>query len=87
MRRFILSSLELTSNIAIVVILLFGLFLGATWLDSSPFGALIGATLGLLLALVVCVLLFGVIFLLMEIAENTRRTAAAVDASKSSRTD
>ena len=87
MRKFILSSLELTSNIAIIVILLFGLFTGATWLSGNPFGALIGATLGLLIALVVCVLIFGVIFLLMEIAENTRRTAAAVDASRSSRTD
>ena len=87
MRKFILSSLELTSNIAIVVILLFGMIMGALGFNGGPFGELVGATLGLLVALVVCVLLFGVIFLLMEIAENTRRTAAAVDASRSSRTD
>ncbi len=84
MRRFILSSLELTTNIAIIATLLFGLILGAIGSGGGPFGTIIGATFGFLVALVVCVVVFGSVYLLMDIAENTRRTAALLEESKPS---
>ncbi len=89
MRRFILSSLELFSHIAIFLILLSGIIQGAIGggITGDAGGAIVGGTFGFLMALVVCVVLFGVIFLLMEIAENTRRTAAAIDALRSTRAD
>ena len=87
MRRFILSSLETTTNIAIGATLFFGLILGAIGSGGGPFGTIIGASFGFLVALVISVVVFGSIFLLMEIAENTRRTAAALEASGAGRQD
>ena len=80
MRKFVLSSLELFSHIAIFLILLSGVINGAiTWGSSGGTGAAIaGGAIGLLVSLVACVVIFGVVFLLMDIAENTRRTAEAV---------
>ena len=87
MRRFLLSSLELTTNIAIVATLFLGLVLGAFASGGGPFGTLIGATFGFLVALAISVVVFGSVFLLMEIAENTRRMASAVENSSSNRRD
>ena len=80
MRKFILSSLELFSKIAIFLILFFGLITGIVGFSSSSFGSLIGGAFGFFVALLICVILFGALFLLMEIAENTRRTAVATEA-------
>jgi len=82
MRKFIVSSLELFSQIAIFLILVAGLINGAIGGGSSggTTGAIVGGAVGFLMALVVCVVLFGVIFLLIDIADNTRRTAESVEA-------
>ena len=87
MRKFILSSLELFSHVAIFLILLSGIIQGAIGggVAGDVGGAVVGGVVGFLSALVVCVVLFGVIFLLMEIADNSRRTAAALEAMKSNR--
>ena len=87
MRKFILSSLELFSHIAIFLILLSGIIQGAIGggIAGDVGGAVVGGVVGFLSALVVCVVLFGVIFLLMEIADNTRRTAAALEEMRSNR--
>ena len=86
MRKFILSSLELFSHIAIFLILLAGIVRGAIsgGTAGDVGGAIVGGAFGFLASLVVCVILFGAVFLLMEIAENTRRTAVAIDAIRSS---
>ncbi len=42
-------------------------------------GAVVGAAIGFLVSLVVCMVLFGAIFLLMDIAENTRCAADAIE--------
>ncbi len=77
MRRFILSSLELLCNIAIFLILLFGTLSGV--LQAGSLGgagaAVMGGIVGFVVSLIFCVLLFGVVFLLLDIAENTRRMA------------
>lgn len=84
MRKFILSSLEIMSNIAIFLILLSGIIRGAIGggITGDVGGAIVGGVVGFFMALVVCVVLFGVIFLLMEIADNTRRTAVALESSR-----
>lgn len=89
MRKFILSSLELFSHIAIFLILVYGIIAGATGGGNAGGvgGAIMGGALGFVAALVVCVVLFGTIFLLIEIAENTRRTADAVEVLRERRTD
>lgn len=89
MRKLILSSLEIFSHIAIFLILLSGIIRGAIGGGAAGDvgGALVGGAMGFLFALVICVVFFGAIFLLMEIADNTRRTAAAIDALRSNRSD
>ena len=84
MRKFILSSLELFSHIAIFLILLSGIIQGAIGggIGGNSFGVMIGGALGFFISLVVCVILFGALFLLMEIADNTRRTAVATEAMR-----
>jgi uncharacterized membrane protein len=87
MRKFILSSLELISHIAIFLILLSGVVQGAIVGGSggSLTGAVVFGLIGFSFALAMCVVLFGVVFLLMEIADNSRRTAAALEAMGSNR--
>ncbi len=89
MRKFILSSLETFSSIAIFLILLLGFLYGVVGLSSSTFGSLIGGAFGVFIALLICAIVFGTLFLLMEIADNTRRTAVAAEAllSDNARTD
>ena len=81
MRKFILSSLEVVSRIAIFLILVSGIIRGAIsgGTTGDVGGAVVGGAIGCISALVICVVLFGAIFLLMEIAENTRRTADGID--------
>ncbi|MDJ0750542.1 MAG: hypothetical protein QNJ11_13735 [Woeseiaceae bacterium] len=88
MRKFILSSLELTSQIAIFLILLSGLVNGAIGGGFRGIGgAVTGGAIGFLVALVFCVVVFGALYLLMEIAENTRRTAESIEAMRERRYD
>ncbi len=88
MRKFILSSLEIFSHIAIFLILLSGVIRGAIGggVGGDTTGVIIGGAVGFFISLVACVILFGAVFLLMEIADNTRRTAVAVEAMNSNST-
>ena len=88
MRRFILSSLELFSQVAIFLILVSGLINGAiSGGVGGTTGAIAGGIIGFLAALVVCVILFGAIFLLIDISANVRRTADALDVIRQQRSD
>lgn len=73
MRKFITKSLEIICQIAIVVLLLGG-FIGG-W-QSGGFGNAIGGLLG---AFLISVVFFGALFVLLDIAEYTRRTAEALE--------
>lgn len=82
MRKLILSSLELFSHVAIFLILLSGVVRGAIGggIGGDTIGVIIGGGVGFFVSLVLCVILFGAIFLLMGVADNTRRTAIATEA-------
>ena len=71
MRRFITRSLEIFSNIAIALIIMSSTASGATQ-------GVVGAIVGFVAGLVVSVIAFGALFLLMDIADNTRRAADAL---------
>jgi hypothetical protein len=81
MRKFILSSLELISTLAIFLILVSGIINGATnaGIAGGSKAAIFGGAIGFVVALIACVILFGVVFLLLDIADNTRRTAEAIE--------
>ncbi len=89
MRKFILSSLGLFSHVAIFLILVMGLTSGAIngGIAGDVGGAVVGGAIGFLVSLVVCVVLFGAVFLLMDIAENTRRAADAIEALRTYQRD
>ena len=71
MRRFITRSLEVFSYAAIVLIVLSSTVSGA-----APGAG--GAVVGMVVGLVVSVVAFGALFLLMDVADNTRRAADAL---------
>jgi uncharacterized membrane protein len=73
MRNFITKSLEIICQIAIVVMLLAGLIGG--W-QAGGFMTAIGGLLG---AFLFSVVFFGALFVLLDIAEFTRRTAEALE--------
>jgi len=89
MRKFLVSSLELFSRIAIFLILLAGLINGVVDGGSSggTTGAIVGGVVGFSMALVLCIVVFGGIFLLIDIADNTRRTAESIEALHRRETD
>lgn len=69
MRDMITKSLEIFCQIAIVVIVI------GTTVSGANAGGVGGAIAGFLGGLVVSILAFGALFLLMDIADNTRKTA------------
>ena len=71
MRSIITKSLEVISYIGIVVIILGGAISG------SQAGGAMGFISGLIGGFVFSVVVFGALFLLMDIADNTRRAADA----------
>ena len=73
MRRFISKSLELICQIAIVVMLIAGLIGG--WQE----GGFLGGIGGLIAAFLFSVVFFGALFVLLDISDNTRRTAEALE--------
>jgi len=73
MRNMITKSLELICQIAIVVFVIGGLVAG--WNAGGFFGGIAG----LIGAFLFSVVFFGALFVLLEIAENTRRTAEALE--------
>jgi hypothetical protein len=73
MRNMIVTSLELICQIAIVVFVIGGLIGG--WNS----GGFLGGIAGLIGAFLFSVVFFGALFVLLEIAENTRRTAEALE--------
>jgi len=73
MRSFVTRSLEVICQIAIVLLLISG-FIGG-WQSGGFFGA-IGGLIG---AFLLSVVFFGALFILLDIADNTRRTAEALE--------
>ncbi len=73
MRKMITKSLELICQIAIVVFVIGGLVGG--WNAGGFFGGIAG----LIGAFLFSVVFFGALFVLLEIAENTKRTAEALE--------
>ena len=73
MRNMIVKSLELICQIAIVVFVISGLIGG--WNQ----GGFLGGIAGMIVAFLFSVVFFGALFILLEIAENTRRTAEALE--------
>ena len=72
MRRLIVNTLELLCNVAIVLILLMSTIQGANT------GGFMGAIFGLIGGFIFSVLVFGALFVLMDIADHTRRSADAL---------
>ena len=73
MRQLVTKSLELICQIAIVVMLLGGLVSG--W----QYGGFFGAIGGLVFSFIFAVVFFGALFILLDIADYTRRTAEALE--------
>ena len=72
MRQFIIRSMDIVCQIGVFIVLIYMTVKGAS---TDGFG---GAVVGFLAGLIASVIVFGVVFLLLEIADNTRRTADAV---------
>lgn len=72
-RSFFTKSLEVICQIAIVLLFIFGLVGG--WNTSGFLGA-IGGLLG---ALLFSAMFFGALFILMDIADHTKRAADALE--------
>ena len=73
MRKFITKSLELFCQIAIVLII------AAATISGGDTGGLGGAIVGFVGGLIVSIVAFGALFLLMDIADNTRKTAEILE--------
>jgi uncharacterized membrane protein required for colicin V production len=69
MKRFVIKSLELIATVAMVLIVLGAAISGAI---GGGFWGFVG---GLIFGGITAIVLLGTLFLLMEIADNTRRTA------------
>ncbi len=79
MKRLIVGSLEAFSTLTIVVMVIGGGIAGFVigHQGHNPFLALVGAILGFVVAFVVAVLTFGVLFTLLEINEHLAAIRAA----------
>ncbi len=77
MRRFITKSLEVLSFVVIAVIVL-----GAT-IGGANEGGFLGFIGGLIAGTVMSIVIFGALFVLMDIADNTRRMAELLEQQKS----
>lgn len=73
MRRLFSRSLDIISQIAIVLILVSGLIGG--W----QAGGFLGGIAGLVGGFVVSTVIFGALFVFMDISDHTRRTAEALE--------
>lgn len=76
MRTLIVKSLEAIAYVAIALVVL---GLGAA--GASAMGGFIGFIVGALAGAVLSISIFGALFLLIDIADNTRRTAQVLNAS------
>ena len=75
MRTLIVKSLEAIAYVAIILVVL---GLGAA--GAATMGGFTGFIVGALAGAVLSVAIFGALFLLIDIADNTRRTARAMAA-------
>ena len=73
MRRIITKSLEFLSYIVMAVMILGAASAGA---DQAGFFGFIG---GLIAGIVMAIVIFGALFVLMDIADNTRRMAELME--------
>lgn len=74
MRKLIVKSLEAIAYVAIVLIVI-----GSGVGGASTMGGFTGFIVGLSGGAVFSIVTFGALFLLIDIAENTRRTARGLD--------
>jgi len=77
MRRFITKSLEVLSFVVMALIML-----GAA-VGGANAGGFLGFIGGLIAGAVMSVVIFGALFVLMDIADNTRRTVELMEQQKS----
>ncbi|MDZ7645558.1 MAG: hypothetical protein U5K76_15850 [Woeseiaceae bacterium] len=73
MRRLFSKSLDIISQIAIVLILISGLIGG--W----QAGGILGGVGGLIGGFIISTVIFGALFIFMDISDYTRRTAEALE--------
>jgi hypothetical protein len=78
MKRLIVGSIEALSTIVILLMLLGGL-IGGMEQGHYAGNALLGAVVGLAMAFAAAVLVFGVLFILLEMNENLRAIRAALE--------
>ncbi len=77
MRRFITKSLEVLSFVVMALIML-----GAA-VGGANAGGFLGFIGGLIAGAVMSIVIFGALFVLMDIADNTRRTVELMEQQKS----
>ncbi len=75
MRRFLTKSLEIICQIAMFLIII------AATAGGAESGGVPGAVVGFLAGFVFSAVTFGGVFLLMDIADNTRRTVELLEKS------
>lgn len=73
MRRFITKSLEVLSFVVMALIVL-----GAT-IGGAQSGGFLGFLGGLIFGVIMSIVIFGALFVLMDIADNTRRMAELME--------
>jgi len=89
MKTFVVKTFETLAAIGFVLVVLAGAAAGwhrATlalyWGEGFPGGPLVGVVLGAAAGFVVAVVVFGLLFLLFDVAENTRRTREILEAEQ-----
>lgn len=87
MKQFVVKSLEVLASIGFVLVIIFGAIGGyrrALWAmhfeDLGFGGPIIGLVIGAAGGFVLAVVVFGVLFLVMDIADNARRTRELIEA-------
>ena len=80
MKKFVIDTIEVMAWVMTILLILVGGVLGyESKLGSYGIDEAIGTILGALAGFMVAVVIFGILFILIDIAENTRRTAALLE--------
>ena len=74
MKFFVIKALEVVSVIGFFLVIFIGTVAGYQQADLQFQNPILGASFGLLVGFVAAVVTFGMIFLVMDIADNARRT-------------
>ena len=86
MKLFVIKSLEVVSIIGFFLFIIASAAAGYQSAVQNFFNPVIGGAMGLLLGFVAAVVTFGLIFLVMDIADNTRRARELLEQRGSSTT-